>query len=120
MVKVTNTQAHAYCDALSRHLTCTGLLGYGIARNMHKLQDVAREYIEMYSELYAQYAVQQPDGSMLLDKNNQEAMAAFNKALEPIAFIEQEVDIFMVPMKEAIGQLTAGDMLDLDFMLIDN
>lgn len=120
MLRVTNTQAHAYCDVLSKHLQCTGLLGYGIARNMHKLQDAAREYIEMYSELYAKYAVRQPDGTMYLDPNNDEIISAFNSELEPIAFIEQEVDIFMVPMKEAIGQLTAGDMLDLDFMLIDN
>lgn len=120
MLRVTNTQAHAYCDALSRHLQCTGLLGYGIARNMHKLQDAAREYIDMYSELYAKYAVRQSDGAMYLDPNNTEVVNEFNSALAPIAFIEQEVDIFMVPMKEAIGQLTAGDMLDLGFMLTDS
>lgn len=117
---VTNTQAHAYCDALSRHLECDGLLGYGIARNMHKLTDAAREYIDIYSKLYNKYGTRQPDGTVTLDPSNADVIEAFNKALEPIAFIEQDVDVFMVPMREAIGQLNAGDMLDLDFMLIDN
>ena len=101
MLRITNTQAHAYCDALSKHLQCTGLLGYGIARNMHKLQDAAREYIDIYSELYAKYAERQPDGTMYLDPNNEEIVAKFNSELEPIAFIEQ--DIIICKMAFCIG-----------------
>lgn len=118
---LTNTRMHQYIDALNSHLNCSGILGYGIARNLRRLSDAAAEYLGIYNAAFAKYGkevtVDGIDGLQLLPGTPE--FDAFFAEIQPYSHIEHEVDIFQLPLKEAIGQLDAQGMMDLSFMLVD-
>lgn len=119
---LTNTEMHRRLMMLSKYTACGGTVGYAIARNSRRLRDACQEYLNLYKVGLDKYGeiVEGPNGEP------QRAIAytsahvqQFIAELEPYAHIKHEVEVFQVPMSEAIGQLTAQGMLDLDFMLVD-
>lgn len=118
---LTNTRMHQYIDALNSHLNCSGILGYGIARNLRRLSDAAAEYLGIYNAAFAKYGkkvtVDGIDGLQLLPGTPE--FDAFFAEIRPYSHIEHDVEIFQLPLKEAIGQLDAQGMMDLSFMLVD-
>lgn len=118
---LTNTKMHQYIDALNSHLNCGGILGYGIARNLRRLSDAAAEYISIYNASFAKYgkkvSVDGIDGLQLLPGTPE--FESFFAEIQPYSHIEHDVEIFQLPLKEAIGQLDAQGMMDLAFMLVD-
>lgn len=122
-MKVSNTVMHMHLGQLEKVIQCKGLLGYAIARNYRKIQEAVQDYLNVYSAALEQFGdtveVETPNGmtqtlSIQPDSPNFEA---FMQEIEPIAHIELDVDILQVPYSAAMDQLTAEQMLQLEWML---
>lgn len=123
LITKSNTEWHRISDSLMQAMQCTGVLGYGVAKNYRLISDAIKEYVVIYNQGIQKYGapITLDDGSSGYSiVPGTEAFEAFKAELAPIAKISNAVDIFMVPIKDAMDQLTAAQMVQLDFMLQDN
>ena len=125
-MKISNTQMHLYLDTLNEMSFCTGKLGYAIVRNTRLLREQCQDYLKMYEQALVQYGevvrTETQTGyvegySMSPDSPN---LNAFVETVQPLAEIEHEVDLYTLPYEDAMNQLTAAQMLQLDFMLVES
>lgn len=120
---LANTTMHKCLDVLSSCGECTGLVGYAIARNKHKISDAVQEYLKFYNQMLAKYGEPSFDdhgnvtGYSLSSKSPN--YMSFIQEITPVAHIEEDVDIYKVPMIEAAKQLNAQTLEALYFMLED-
>lgn len=115
-MRLTNNDMYKYICTLSECMETTGLLGYAIARNYRKLLDAAKEYLEAYQKTLEKYGAEDTNGELRLDCKS-ENFQKFIDEITPLSRIEHNVEIMQVPIKESIGQLSAKQIVDLDFML---
>lgn len=119
---LSNTEMHRSIDTLAKYTSCTGILGYGIMRNSRLLREACTEYINIYNHFIQEYgeAVQHGNSTMYKLSTTSPNVQSFLDAIQPYAKIQHDVDIFKVQMSEAIKQLNADGLSDLEFMLVDD
>ena len=98
------------------------LIGYAAARNTRILMDETTEYRDLRHDLVMEYGTPEKgdDGNetgryeLRFDSPN---WPAYEKEITEWAMLEHEPDVYKIPAKSAIGQLTGKEMLDLEWML---
>lgn len=121
---LTNSTMHQYLISLNEMLSYKGVLGYAIARNVRALQNGCQEYIDIFSKCVSKYGVQEKDedgnftGRIKIEESSGN-VAKLNKELAPYAEIKHSIELFMIPFSEAYEQLSAAELLQIDFMLFD-
>ena len=98
------------------------LIGYAAARNTRILMDETTEYRDLRHDLVMEYGTPEKD-----DDGNETgryelrfdspSWPAYEKEIAEWAMLEHEPDVYKIPAKSAIGQLTGKEMLDLEWML---
>ena len=113
-MKMSNEQMWEGIQALSC-VKETGKLGYACARNLRRLMDACKEYIEVRDRLMMEYGTPQGDGRFTFEQNKAQAFA---EAIREYATIEHEVDVFQVDEDTfCSGTLTTKEMYALDWMV---
>ncbi len=112
-MKVRNDVAAGYLNGLEPLLDTKGKLGYCVARNNRLLVTELREYILMRDGLIAKYG----DGKSI--SPTMPGWEAFAKEMSDVDVIERDYDFEKITWQEASEQLTARQMLAIDWMLED-
>lgn len=111
---MTNAQMWEAIQALS-NVRETGKLGYACARNLRRLMDACREYMEERDRLLREYGTDQGNGQYTFEPENGREFAC---KLQEFAVIEHEVDIMQVDEEVfCSGNLTTKEMYSLDWMV---
>lgn len=114
MIKLTNDTIYNSIQVLMK-VSETGKLGYACARNLRKLRDAGKEFIEKRDELIIQYGEQNEDGSFNIPSKNLDAL---NDEIKEYASIEHEVDAMQVSEDVfCSGTLDTQAMYALDWMV---
>lgn len=112
-MKLTNSEMWDAVQVLSGTKE-TGKLGYACARNLRKLLNESREYMEKRDELLKAYGEDQGEGKYTILP---EKVAAFTAELNEYGQIEHEVDVMQVSEDVfCSGTLTTKEMFTLGFM----
>lgn len=102
----------------------TGRFGYAIARNVRKLRDACTEYLQTRQNLIAELGEKvkddagEPTGQIGI-KVGTKAYEEFQQRLAEFGGIKHSVEIYKVPYNVLPKDMTAGDMLNLEWMLLD-
>lgn len=127
----TFVESHANEDmmymlmSMEPHLeNATGKFGYAIARNVRKIKDACTEYLQIRQDLITQFGTEQVDengnktGAIEL-KIGSDAYNEFKKQLDEYSEMKYDVEILKIPYETLPKDITAKDMLNLEWMLID-
>lgn len=114
-MKMTNEEMRKSIEALNMAQE-TGKLGYAIARNLRKLRDAAKEYIDIYEGLLKEHATQsKTPGRYILTPEAQEKIEA---GIAEFKDIESDVDVFTVDEETfCSGELKSNQMSVLLWMV---
>lgn len=113
-MKLTNDKIFAGIQILEG-LHETGKLGYACARNLRKLRDAGKEFIDKRDELIMKYGEEQDNGKFIIPH---EKISALNAEISEYSEIEHEVDIMQVsPDVFCSGSLDSQAMYKLDWMV---
>ena len=98
------------------------LIGYAAARNTRILMDETTEYRDLRHDLVMEYGTPEKgdDGNETGRyelRFDSPSWPAYEKEITEWAMLEHEPDVYKIPAKSAIGQLTGKEMLDLEWML---
>ena len=112
-------------SAESRAEIARGKFGYAIARNIRRLKDACLEFLQARSELISKYGIAEvdEDGKQTGEysiKIGTDECAEFLEQLSEYGDIEHFVEICKVPYDILPDDLTAKDLLDLEWMLYDS
>lgn len=111
MAKIRNDKAAEYLYTLNGVLDCKGKLGYCIARNNRLLVTELQEYLRCRDEAVMKHGV---DGSI---NTAMPGWGAFSGEMADLDAKEREYDFDRVSWEEASEQLTARQLLTLEWML---
>lgn len=115
MEKMTNIAMFNSVQTLTQ-VEERGILGYACARNLRKLLDALKEYMEKRDELLKTYGTPKGNSQYLFE--GPDAEQKFLEELRPYNTIEHDVDIYKVPLKEFLGgNLTSKQMYILEWMI---
>ena len=93
----------------------TGVLGFAIAQNRHKLADEVKEYAAKRDELLKEHGTETEPGVYSIKT---EAIPAFSAALKPYADMTTDVAVRQVPEEIfCSGSLTSAQMFTLAWMV---
>lgn len=98
------------------------LIGYAAACNTRILMDETTEYRDLRHDLVMEYGTPEKgdDGNETGRyelRFDSPSWPAYEKEITEWAMLEHEPDVYKIPAKSAIGQLTGKEMLDLEWML---
>ena len=124
-MKLKNIDMEEKIKALEPLLEYRDKIGYAAARNTRLLREASQEYQVRRDELIKKY------GDPELDEDGNETgqvslmstspnFSDFISELTPIAEIEHEVEIFKLPISDAIGTMSGQEILDMDWMFEDD
>lgn len=105
--------------------TATGKFGYAVARNVRKIKEACAEFLQIRSRLIEELGEKQldkdgnPTGNVII-KIGTEKYNEYNKKIGEIADIVHSVEIFRIPYDSLPDTVTAQNMIDLEWMLIDD
>lgn len=105
--------------------TATGKFGYAVARNVRKIKEACAEFLQIRSRLIEELGEKQldkdgnPTGNVII-KIGTEKYNEYNKKIGEIADIIHSVEIFRIPYDSLPDTVTAQNMIDLEWMLIDD
>lgn len=115
-MKLTNDQMFQSILVM-RVLNEKGKLGYAIARNLRRISDAAKEFLDIRDELLKKYGVDNGNGQYVIP--NEKAFD-FSKELTEYANIEHDVDIYQIGEDVFVsGNLDSQQMYLLDWMVAD-
>lgn len=120
-MELRNVEMQEYIDRLKPLLERRDSIGYAAARNTRILLNESQEFSSYRDELVMKY------GEKQLDENGQETgevslkvtspnFRQFVEELTPYAERSHEVNIYKLPISDAIGVLTGQEILDLEWM----
>lgn len=103
----------------------TGKFGYAIARNVRKIKEACEEYLQMRQNLITEFGEEETDENgnktgIIGIRIGTEAFQNFTKRLEEFAGIQHSVEIYKVSYGTLPKDMTARDMLQLEWMLIED
>ena len=118
----SNTEMDTMVNNLEPVLEQRNKIGYAAARNTRILRTELQEFYQFRDKLIMQYGdyEKDEDGNPLTQPSISPTSPNFVKFLEelaPFGDTKHEIDIFTVPMDEAIGVLSGSEILALDWML---
>ena len=117
--------ANMLASAESHVETARGKFGYAIARNIRKLNDACLEFLQARQDLLSQYGTECTDengnstGEFSV-KIGTDACNEFLKQLGEYSDIEHSVEIYKIPYEVLPDDLTAKELLALEWMLYDS
>lgn len=118
-----NAEIEGMLQSLPEYLERKDVIGYAAARNARILQTELTEFEQKRDALIMEYGEQDTDeqGNYVGYRVNPESdtFANFVEALNELAQIELDVDIFKIPYEEAIGKLSGIELLKIDWMFED-
>lgn len=115
-MKLTNATMWESIQVLTK-IQETGKLGYACARNLRKLMNECREYMEVRDKLLQKYGTSDGTGRYTFEKDQ---AAVFSKELTEFAAISHDVDVMQVDEETFYsGNLTSKDMFILSWMVVD-
>lgn len=120
-MRLTNYEMARRIGQLEQLLDRADLIGYAAARNTRVLSQACGEYMQMQDRLICELGVPDTDedgretGSIRLDFDSPN-FAEFRRAMDEIAPIESDVELFSLPEGEAVGKLSGRQLLDLGWM----
>lgn len=113
-MKMTNEQILNSISILS-HLEEKGVLGFAIAKNLKKLTEECKEYVEKREELLKKFGTDIGNSRYEIDPDK---VVDFIESLRPYG--ELEVDVAVMTVSQDVfcgGNLTSSQMLVLDWMV---
>lgn len=99
-------------------------IGYAAARNTRILRNAAAEYLTMQDQFISELGEPEldengnPTGRIGLSADSPN-FEEFQKRMRAIADIETDVEIFTLPMEEAIGNISGTQLLELEWMFTE-
>ena len=100
---------------MMRDLHETGKLGYAIARNMRKMTDASKEFMDIREQLLQKYGTDTGDGKYTISSDN---AIAFSREISEYSEIEHDVDVFCVDEDTfTSGDLDSQQMYVLEWMV---
>lgn len=120
-MKLRNIEMENMLSQLEPLLEMKGKVGYAAARNTRLLRENNQEYQRLKHDLISQYGEPEHDehgeetGQISITSTSPN-FGKFASELTPLADMEHEVDIFTVPMNEAVDILTGQQLLNLWWM----
>lgn len=122
----TNSDMSQMLAILEPYLaTAKGKFGYAIARNVRKIKDACNEFLVIRQELITEIGEADKDengnetGSYSIQINSP-AFWEYSKRIDEYAGIEHDVEIYKVSYDILPEDMTAQEMLDLEWMLFDS
>lgn len=120
-MKLRNDEMDRMLQSLSPALDDNGMVGYAAGRNHRKLNDGCAEWMNRKNEALAKYGtpVLDEDGNQTGTVELRPGTDNFEKFFDemiPFAGISHEVEIFKIPVENAIGVLTGRQISDLYWM----
>ena len=113
-MKLSNSEMWDALQVLSQTKE-TGKLGYACARNLRKLLEESREYMETRDTLLRKYGADQGNGKYNIPP---EKVADFTSELNEYGKIEHEVDVMQVSEDVfCSGSFTTKEMYTLSWMV---
>ena len=117
MKTMTNAQMWESIQTLTGINNETGKLGYACARNLRKLMDACKEYMEIRDRLMMEYGTSEGNGKFTFTP---EKAQLFTEAIKEYALIEHDVDVYQVSEDVfCSGKLTSKEMYALGWMVAD-
>ncbi|MCI8469368.1 MAG: hypothetical protein HFJ75_07800 [Eggerthellaceae bacterium] len=118
---ISNKRMSEMIDQLAPVLENRDIVGYAAARNTRVLRSECAEFLDMQKRLIIELGepVLDDDGNptgeieLALDSPR---FAEFSELIGKLADVEHEVELFTLPIEEAIGKLTGTQLLALDWM----
>lgn len=104
--------------------SATGKFGYAIARNVRKIKDACAEYLQTRQNLIEELGEElrdengEPTGQIGI-KTGTEKHEEFLRRLDEYSGIKHSVEIYKVAYSVLPEEMTAGGMLNLEWMLLD-
>lgn len=102
----------------------TGKFGYAIARNIRKIRESCTEYLQARQDLITELGEEEEDESgnktgVIRLRIGTEAYDEYLRRIGEYSGIQHDVEIYKIHYSALPEGMTAGDMLRLEWMLID-
>jgi hypothetical protein len=100
-------------------------VSYAIAKNIAKLEAELKIYNVEREKLIEKYSQKDSEGKTIIGENNQvgiqkEYLAEWNKDIQELLAIENEVAIHTFPIEALDGfNMTASELMAIDYMIIE-
>lgn len=104
--------------------SATGKFGYAIARNLRKIREACAEYLQARQDLITELGEEEQDESgnktgVIRLRIGTEAYKEYLRRIGEYSGIRHNVEIYKINYSVLPNSMTAGDMLRLEWMLID-
>lgn len=118
IVKLNNSEMDNRIQSLTPLLEHADMVGYAAARNYRRLQDQNQEYQDQKAELIKKYGKEE-DGQFFIN-SSLPGWDEFLEELVPYMALEHEVEIYQIPMKEAMGKITGREIIENEWMFTED
>ncbi len=117
-MKLKNVEMSNYLSALNEIADkVNGMVAYGVARNIRKLENELAEYAKVKNDTIIKYGELGEDGISRIQINTPECQK-FLDEMKQYDEIEHEVDLFMIKSSALQDStLNAKEIVSIDFML---
>lgn len=118
---LSNYEIEHFVEVLSNFFDCNGRFGYAIARNYRKLSSTALEYFDAKHQLVKKYGIEDFDSNgnsigYVIEATNPYYQEV-SKELNDLGNIEHEVVIFEITYDDLPEDLSARDIISLEWMI---
>lgn len=118
--QLTNGEMDTMLISLEPLMERKGLVGYAVARNYRALRSACQEYLEFKRNLIRKYGKPvesdgEPTGEVFIPAGTAEIDSAITELAE-FAPLEHEVTICLIPIEDVIDELTAKELITLEWM----
>lgn len=118
MIRASNFKLEAMLESLRPLMSKKGKLGYVIARNFRVLADLTVDYIKAKEALIKKYGHPIENGEWQINSGSVHFNTFLNE-MSPIADIEQDFNVMTITYEEVYDDLTAEEILSIDWMLTE-
>ena len=118
-MKLSNAEMETMLNSLEPLLDRTDIIGYAAARNYRKLQDGCQEYLSRKRQIINEYGEKEydEDGNVIgIRISDEQMLAKANEDISVIVNLCHDVEIYQIPIGEAVGKLSGRELLLTEFM----
>ena len=118
--KFTNSEMYEMFSALAElSETSTGIFGYAVARNMRRLEGYAVDFARLRDDLIRKYGDEDNGTGTYSIPADSPVLSAFVKELEPIAKMENDVEIVKILPSDVPETFTGAQMYKIMWMIAE-